>query len=126
MVSDHESYFEGRALKPYAEPVFVAELKEGNIYFAVNYVDEDMLIPTMETLVFIGRDLESGDSGSVYFQDIFSYRKGVRYGSTTEGDHAEFYAGSAKEVGHIFTFERALEALMSCSLRRRKAEQQQK
>ena len=125
-MSDSGLYFEGRALKPYAEPVLETELKEGSVYFAIMYVDDDMLIPTMETLVFIGRDLEPGDSGSVYFQDIYSYRQGVRYGATTEGDHAEFCTGSAKEVGHIFTFERALEALMNCSLRRRKAEQREK
>jgi hypothetical protein len=49
--------FESRELKPYAEPVVAAELKEGSVYFAVTFADEDTLIPTMETVVFVGRDL---------------------------------------------------------------------
>ena len=32
-------HFEGRELKPYAEPVSKSELREGETYFAVNYVD---------------------------------------------------------------------------------------
>ena len=57
----------------------------------------------------------------MYFQDIGSYSWGVRYETATGDDYARFSAGSEKEVGHIFEFERALEALMGCSLRRRKA-----
>jgi hypothetical protein len=53
-------YFDGRELKPYAEPVSSNELEEDAVYFAVNYVDDEMLIPLMETLVFIGRNLEPG------------------------------------------------------------------
>jgi hypothetical protein len=114
--------FEQRDLKPYAEPISSADLKVGDIYFAVNYVDDEMLLPTMETLVFIGRDLEPKDSGLVYFQDLASYRRGVRYSTAGKHDHARFFAGSENEVGHIFTYERALEQLMACSLRRRKDE----
>jgi hypothetical protein len=103
-------YFDGRELKPYAEPVSSNELQEGAVYFAVNYVDDEMLIPLMETLVFIGRNLEPGDVGTVYFQDVESYREGVRYGSDAEN-----------ELGHIFDYEQALDGLMHCSLRRKEA-----
>ena len=111
-------HFAARDLKPYAEPVSSGELKEGSVYFALNYIDEAMLIPTMETVVYIGRDLEPGDSGQVYFQDVASYTRGVRYGASNKGDHGRFYAGSENEVGHIFEYENALEQLMSCLLRR--------
>ncbi|MDR3748415.1 MAG: hypothetical protein P4M04_09720 [Acidobacteriota bacterium] len=69
--------FEERELPPYAEPVLVNELKEGSVYFFVNYVDEEGLIPQMETVIFIGRNLEAADVGRVYFQDIDSYRGGA-------------------------------------------------
>lgn len=111
--------FEERELPSYAEPISSTDLQEGEIYFSVNFVDDEMLIPTMETVVFIGKDLEPEDSGQVYFQDIDSYRSGVRYESATEEDYAEFFAGSESQVHHVFTFEKALEALMKCSLRRR-------
>ena len=114
-------YFDGRELKPYAEPVSSNELQEGAVYFAVNYVDEEMLIPLMETLVFIGRNLEPGDVGMVYFQDVESYREGVRYDSDSEDELAKFETGSEKELGHIFHYEPALEVLMHCSLRRKEA-----
>jgi len=113
--------FEERDLKPYAESVSAAALKEGSVYYSVSYIDEEMLIPTMETLVFIGRDLRPGDSGQVYFQDVRSYSWGIRYETATGDDCARFSTWSEKDVGGIFEFERALEALMGCSLRRRKA-----
>ena len=39
---------EERTLKPYAEPVSVERLEVGEVYFAVNFVDEEMLVPSLE------------------------------------------------------------------------------
>jgi len=111
--------FEARELKPYAEPVPEAELKEGSVYFAVNYFDDEMLIPNMETLVFAGRDLADGDLGRLYFQDLGSYREGVRYESATEDDHAAFFTCPEGHANHIFEYEQALNELMRCSLGRK-------
>jgi hypothetical protein len=110
--------FEGRELPSHAEPVLPAELKEGAVYFSVNFADREMLIPTMEAFVYIGRDLELEDSGELYFQDIESYRKGIRYNLATEGDCAQFLLESEDNL-HLLEYERALEILMRCSLRRR-------
>mgnify|MGYP000055868041 CR=1 FL=1 len=110
-----------RDVKAYAEPVSNEELREGSIYFFVNFVDDEMTTPTMETVVFVGRNLEPNDSGRVYFQDIDSFNRGVRYDTATEGDYAVFQAGSEKELGHIFDFDHALDVLIACSVRRRKA-----
>jgi len=113
--------FEGRELKPFAEPVSAADLHEGSAYFAVTYVDDDMLIPTMETLVFIGKNLEIDDVAEAYFQEINSYRQGVRYGWDVKDGEASFYSGPENELHHIFDFDHALEELMKCSLRRSKS-----
>jgi len=48
-------YFEGRELKEYAEPVSANELSRRRNLLSVNYVDDEMLIPVMETVVFIVR-----------------------------------------------------------------------
>ena len=112
--------FEGRDLKPYAEPVSATELKEGSVYFSVTYVDDEMHIPTMETLVFIGRELDENDSGRLYFQDIDSYRKGIRYESATDDDHVTFFECSEDELNNIFEYEQALDVLMRCSLKKKK------
>lgn len=112
--------FERRDLKPYAEPVSEKDLRQGSIYFLVNYADEAMQLPTMEPVVFIGRNLHKDDGGLVYFQDVDSYQKGVRYGSTSEDERATFYSGSELETSHVFEFEKGLDELIRCSLRRNK------
>ena len=116
--------FEARELKTHAEPISAEELKEGSIYFFVNFVDEEMLIPTMDTVVYIGENLEPDDEDRVYFQDIDSFNRGVRYDGEGDGEPALFQTGSKHEIGHVFTFEHALDVLLKCSLRRRKATKQ--
>jgi hypothetical protein len=113
-------YFEGRELKSYAEPVLASELKEGLVYFSVQFIDEEMLIPIVEPLVFIGRNIHPGDVAQVYFQDAGSYRQGLRYESATSDHGVVFYQQSEKEINHIFEYERALDVLMACSLRYKK------
>jgi hypothetical protein len=117
-----------RELKLYAEPVSAAELKEGSIYYFVNFIDGELLIPTMEPMVFVGRNFESDDEGRVYFQDVYSYREGLRYDTpeaASEESSAEFHTGSEDELGHVFEYEQALDVLIACWLRRGKLFQQQ-
>jgi len=116
--------FEQRELKSYAEPISEGELQEESVYFFVSFVDEEMLIPTMETVVYVGRNLEADDVDQVYFQDIASFRSGVRYESACEGDDAVFNSGSQNELGHVFEYEHALDVLLACSIRRGKSMQQ--
>jgi hypothetical protein len=111
--------FEERRLQPYAEPVTADGLEEGRVYFMMNYIDEALLIPTLQPLVFVGFDLAPGDSGRVYFQDLDSHQRGVRFELEAEAESAEFITGSADEIGHLFEFEQALEELLRCAVRRR-------
>lgn len=113
--------FKARDMNSYAEPVLDEELQEAAGYFLVNFVDEAMLIPTMATVVYIGRDLELEDDDQVYFQDIESFRRGVRYDDVDGHDLAIFHSGSRNELGHVFDFEHALDQLLACALRRRKS-----
>ncbi len=108
--------FDARDLKPFAEPVNSETLREGTVYFAVTFVDDDMLIPFMEPVVFAGRHL-IGDRDELCFQDIDSYQQGVRYDTASPDAPATFHTGDA--VKHMFEFERALDVLLRCSIRRR-------
>jgi hypothetical protein len=110
--------FEERELKLYSEPVSPEKLKTGETYFAVLFIDDSGHVPVLEPRVFIGRDLEPGDEGKFYFQDYVSYRRGIRIDTTTKDDEAIFETGVEK---HTFEFERALDVLMVCALRRRKS-----
>ncbi len=108
--------FEERELKPYAEPVSAEDLQEGTVYFSLHFLDEEMLVPIVEPVVFIGRDLDDGHAG-LYFQDADSYRKGIRFGSAAGAEDANFTFGASPN--HIFEFEHALDRLMVCALKRR-------
>jgi hypothetical protein len=76
-----------------------------------------MLVPELDPLVFIGQNLESGDSGRLYFQDAASYVSGIRYGS---GGKAEIHVVE-ENAPFVFEFERALDVLLRCSLLRRQS-----
>jgi hypothetical protein len=81
-----------------------------------------MLVPIVQPVVYVGRNLDAGDSGQVYFQDADSYRNGIRFDSAGDDSQADFYTGSEMEINHIFEYESALDELARCALRRRKAE----
>jgi len=114
--------FEERELKPYAEPVNAQTLRQGEIYFSVQFADEEMLIPIMEAWVFAGRglDAENHAASRLYFQDVDveSYRQGVRYDADA-AEIATFQIQEEDAINHIFEYECALDVLMRCSLRRR-------
>jgi len=109
--------FEERELKDYAEPVLPDQLHEGMVYFAVIFLDEGGLVPTMEPRVFIGPKAEP-EGNKLYFQDFASYRRGIRFESPNADEEATFVTGAGR---YIFEYERALDVLMVCALRRRKA-----
>jgi hypothetical protein len=116
--------FEAREIKPYSVPVVASELKIGSVYFRVSFMDESMHIPVMETIVFIGKDLDLkdldvDDKGKMYFQDYESYLQGIRFETLSKGDEAIFSCNAEDELDGVFEFERALDQLMWCSLRRR-------
>lgn len=116
-------HFDQQELKPYAEPVSAINLKQGSVYFFLNYIDDGMLFPTLEPMVFVGKDLESGDIEQVYFQDAESYQQGIRHDSAGDGN-ARFFSGAEKDTNHIFEYEFALDELIRCSLRRKQAASQ--
>jgi hypothetical protein len=110
--------FAARELSPDPQPVHPSLLVEESVYFCVNYVDTDELIPTLETVVYIGREVGQ-DAGKLLFQDVDSYREGVRYGTDAAEAHGTFVARPERDLTDVFDYERAVEELMRCSLRRR-------
>jgi hypothetical protein len=114
---ENRMHFPGRELKPYGEPVTPNQLEVGGTYFGLYFLDKDGFVPVLEPRVFIGHNLEPEDKDELYFQDFESYRAGVRYDTASAEDEAVFETGAEK---HIFDCERALEMLLTCSLRREK------
>lgn len=66
----------------------------------------------------IGQDVDPGDREKLYFQDYSSYRKGIRYVTDSTEEEAIYQNGVEKR---IFDYEKALDVLLGCSLRRAKA-----
>ena len=110
--------FEARDVKPYGEFVVDSALVDGETYYVVHFLDDQMLIPELKPLVFIGRDREAGDSGTLYFQDADSYFAGARYESASGNEEIEFHTVDSN-TPFVFEFECALDVLLWCSLRRR-------
>jgi hypothetical protein len=127
-------YFEGRELKSYGEFVKASELVVGRVYFRVSFLDEDMAIPELVPLVFIGRDL-SPDEPGLYYQDAGSFFEGKRWEDTNaqppavstnedadvDGPHNGWFETESEDTySTVYEFEKALDDLLTCSLRRRK------
>ena len=119
-------YFEGRELKPWAEFVPAHELREAVVYFRVHYVDDEMLVPVLEPFVFIGKDLEPEDEDVLYFQEASSYLAGERpFGESRRSDDQQtrseviVHTMSAADC-HLMEYEKAIDVLLQCALRRQK------
>ncbi|HUN89509.1 MAG TPA: hypothetical protein VMU28_11990 [Terriglobales bacterium] len=80
-----------------------------------------MLIPTMETLVFLKWGDNSEGERVAIFQNIDAYRAGIQFETAKQSQEWEgFLCQPTNQLNAIFDYEHALENLMSCSLRRRK------
>jgi hypothetical protein len=110
--------FPATELPPYGEPVLPDEMEAGSVYFALQYLDPDLLVPCLYPLIFLGRDLDGANRNMRFFQEFDSYRAGIRYSGRAE-DSAYFQAYGPDEGKHIFDYEHALRSLMRCALVRR-------
>jgi hypothetical protein len=104
-----------------ARPVEAAALRPGRIYFSLTYADEAELVPMLEPMVFIGRDLMPDDVGQLYFQDVTSYQEGIRFDADPDEEEATFVVGPADEIDDVFEFDAAVDELVRCAARRRTA-----
>lgn len=97
-----------------SEPIRPDQLKTGEVYWAIRFVDQAMSIPSLEPRVFIGRDLEKGDRGLLYFQDAQSYFNGA-------GTQADGHIVTVDEIEatYLFDFDSALERLRRCRQQRK-------
>ena len=114
------------------EYVKSSDLRVGDTYFVVHFLDEASHVPHLQAVVFIGRNLEPSDSDHVYFQDFGSYQEGIRYGDARPWnpvEEGEDVQPSSEADFHVIqsnapfalTYENALNVLLACSIRRRKS-----
>ena len=113
--------FEQREIPAGAQPIPSDQLIVGETYFHVSYVDHDMKIPIVSSLVYVGKNFGDDEVSTLYFQDVESYLAGVRLtDDNADPDSAWFESWPEDSFHAVFDFEHALEQLMKCSLRRKK------
>jgi hypothetical protein len=115
--NNEQMRFEGRQLKPHPTYVNHKLLKEGRVYFVVSFIDNDLLVPELQSIVFIGRNLLPDDRSKIYFQDFSSYQEGARF-PASRGTAANFICFSANEH-YVQDFEEAINELLRCSIKRK-------
>lgn len=106
-------------LKPYAEPIVESQLRQGEIYFMLNYFDNHMLVPDMKTLIFLGKNVTGNDDSLLYFQDLNSYIGIGPYPQNTPGK-GNIFQCSGDQLNSIFFLEKAMDELRRCTARREK------
>jgi hypothetical protein len=101
----------------FAEPVAASDLREGGVYFSVTYADEEMLVPIVQTMVYVGAGLDDDGENSLYFQDVESFRCGVKFDASSSEVSAEFFVCEPTELNAIFSLAKAIDELHRCSQR---------
>lgn len=105
-------HFPAREIPPYGDYATAETLVVGHTYFRMVFVDQQMRIPELTPLVFIGRNLAENDTDALYFPDAASYLDGIRFEDGNEG--GEYYTVDA-DTPFVYDFERALDRLLHCS-----------
>jgi hypothetical protein len=104
------------------KPVRPGDLKENWVYFLLDYVDREFLIPTLQATIYIGRNLNKGDQGLIYFQDAKSFYSGLRYSGGSPIPAADIFTISElEEDTPVVEYENALAELAECEFRRKSA-----
>lgn len=110
--------FPKRVLLDYAQPVAIGELRVGELYFIVNYVDAHLLVPSMEPVVFIGVGHPSVGKRMFAFQDASSYFGGIEPDHASVDTPVRVDAFKRNGLGSVFKFQGALDELLRCAMRR--------
>ena len=121
-------WFDAKQLSQFQECIDESELKEGETYFTVYYLDDEMLVPQLTPVTFIGRQLDGDEpEDTLYFQDYDSYRQGLRWPPNQTGDSQPDVTGvrvtitsvKSSESTDVCSYEQALDSILKCALRRR-------
>ena len=113
--------FEGKELGRAVRYIESRSLVIGTTYFQVRYLEHDLIVPELVPLVFIGRDLDDGDIGYLYFQDFSSFEEGTRFDTSSAESPAIFERFLESQGTSVSEFDDALDELMRCALRRRES-----
>jgi hypothetical protein len=107
--------WERRRFRPYVIPVKPEVLIVGCTYFWAGFLDRETRVPFLTPVVFVGRNLAVGDTDLLYFQDGFSYQRGVRYGESNGMGPVMFIQRRESGIPDIFELDEALDMILARS-----------
>ena len=110
--------FVERTVPDYCEPVVASELELGTTYFSVTYVDGEMRVPVVETLVYLGSFVDDSKESLYRFQDAESYARKDRE-PPAGPTHGMYVECSADYLKSVFFLDKTIDELIRCAVRRK-------
>lgn len=111
--------FPARELKSHCDYVMAQDLTVDRVYFRVQFLDEEKLVPELRPRVFLGRNLFPSDEGGrpfLYFRDV---TVGTSPGEEPANEsQLECEVEDERGYSGVVEFEDALDQLLECALRR--------
>jgi hypothetical protein len=99
--------------------VDASRLVVGRMYLAISYLDDDCLVPVVESLVFLGRNVDGEDEHALYFQDAESHREHGAFPNVQGGD-ARIVVTGPTPPPNLFELDGAVDELSRCAERTRR------
>jgi hypothetical protein len=98
-------------------PVSVTDLNNSDTYLSVSYLDDQLLIPIVETIVFLGCDIFAEGGDTLYFQYAESYFEQGAFVPGVSQQREPLLAATPDGLNNIFTVPNGSEALVLCAER---------
>lgn len=98
------------------------EYNAGDLYFLVFYEDELLRVPSIDPVVYIGKDLKKNDEDVWYFQDASTYELYGPFIEITDfsgkEDEIEVHTFSESGVTYVKNIEGLIKEMNKCIVRR--------
>lgn len=91
--------------------VIEKELRKGDVYLMISFLDADLLVPDISTVTYLGRDLYGEGRSSHYFQDCRAVVDGANESKVIEAP--------PDGLMNFYSLSAAAEVLRDCDARRR-------
>jgi hypothetical protein len=109
-------YIKAREISDDWEPVDPGDLKVGEVYFDIGFVDENLLVPSVTTLVLTEVSNKDG-------LRVFSFEEATAHYNGVPAESAEYpvlYEYDENSITSIFDFNGFLDNMLLCAVRRGK------
>jgi hypothetical protein len=95
------------------------EFSPGQLYFMVQYIDPDLLVPVVQSVIFIGKNVDGEGEDLWYFQDVESHSTLGEYPNAEVGP-GDIFVLPEEGLSSIVVLDAVVKDLSEC-LDRRKA-----